>query len=129
MDGRLEEAAEGGDVRSLSRGSHPTGFGMLAEQGATGLSSRLYSDNSSRASLNVIPAKNGLKHDTSAVSLMSAPMTSAAWKRLQPKLVSTKSEPTLRMSESQGMTLPPPCASKNAASSLECQHTDDVRSF
>jgi dynein heavy chain len=102
MDGRLEKETEGDDARLLSR-SHPTGSSMLSEEGANGLSSRLYSDSSSRASLAVLPKKNGLKRDTSAMSLMSAPMASTAGKRLQPKLVSTKSAPTLRISGSQGL--------------------------
>lgn len=113
MDGRLEKETEGDDARLLSR-SHPTGSSMLSEEGANGLSSRLYSDSSSRASLAVLPKKNGLKRDTSAMSLMSAPMASTAGKRLQPKLVSTKSAPTLRISGSQGTALPPLQHSKSA---------------
>jgi len=100
MDGRLEDAeitfqqSPSVKIQGASQ--------MLAEEGATGLSLRLYSDSSSRASLVPVPKMKGMTRNTSMNSLMSAPTSRAKGNRLQPKLVSTKSMPTLNMSGSQG---------------------------
>ena len=100
MDGRLEDT----DITSQQSSSVkiPGASQMLAEEGATGLSSRLYSDSSSRASLVPVPKMKGMTRNTSMNSLMSAPTSRAKGNRLQPKLVSTKSMPTLNISGSQG---------------------------
>lgn len=101
MDGRLEDT----DITSQQSSSVkiPGASQMLAEEGATGLSSRLYSDSSSRASLVPVPKMKGMTRNTSMNSLMSAPTSRAKGSRLQPKLVSTKSMPTLNISGSQGL--------------------------